>query len=671
MEGTFEGFVGDPLRRVIPFSPLGMISQFTTLMDTFLFDSKQSLQENVIEGLYVFALVWSLGATIVEDDRSKFSEALKKLSELPLIHTAAPVLVGQLPGNDKSLYDYRFDQAELQWVSWNNYVPMYEHQPQRQFQDILVPTLDTVRHIWLLEKLVSYKKPVLFVGDVGTSKTVTIQHYLKLLPKDKNIQLNINFSSRTTSLNVQRNLEVNVEKRTKDTYGPAGGKRLVVFVDDLNMPSKDTYGTQQPIALLKLLIEKGGCYDRGKELNWKYLKDVQFVGSMGTPGGGRNEIDPRFASLFAVFNIAFPKDTSLKRIYSSIIQGYTAQFSDDIKGIGMTIMNMTLQVRRSRFLIISFSLIHLLPPSSFCYTHLAPLKLYSEICKNLLPTPSKFHYIFNLRDISRIYEGLLQATPDHFQQSRQFVRLWRNESLRVFYDRLVTDSDRDYVMKLVNRLVLDNFESQEEYITRSPSLFGDFRHALHEETARLYEDLLDFSAVRSIFHEILEEYNERFNPMNLVLFEDALDHLTRIHRVIRLKRGHALLVGVGGSGKQSLTRLAAFAAGYNVFEIQLSRGYGETEFREALKGLYSQLGSGKKTVFLFTDAHVAQEGFLELINNMLTTGMVPALYEDDEKDALIGQLKEEVAKLDIVQSKENMWQYFVRKCSDNLHIVLW
>ena len=75
-----------------------------------------------------------------------------------------------------------------------------------------------------------------------------------------------------------------------------------------------------------------------------------------------------------------------------------------------------------------------------------------------------------------------------------------------------------------------------------------------------------------------------------------------------------------------------------MFEIQLSRGYGEMEFREDLKTLYRMLGSeNKKMVFLFTDAHVAQEGFLELINNMLTSGMVPALFPDDEKEALIGQ----------------------------------
>ena len=130
---------------------------------------------------------------------------------------------------------------------------------------------------------------------------------------------------------------------------------------------------------------------------------------------------------------------------------------------------------------------------------------------------------------------------------------------------------------------------------------------------------------------VLEDYNLNRTPQALVLFEMALSHLTRVHRIIRLPRGNALLVGVGGSGKQSLTRLATYCAGYDIFSIQLMRGYGEIEFREDLKTLYKLLGT-KEVVFLFTDAHVALEGFLEFLNNMLTTGMVPALYEQDEMD---------------------------------------
>ena len=122
-----------------------------------------------------------------------------------------------------------------------------------------------------------------------------------------------------------------------------------------------------------------------------------------------------------------------------------------------------------------------------------------------------------------------------------------------------------------------------------------------------------------------------------VLFQDALEHLTRIHRIIRFPRGHALLVGVGGSGKQSLTKLAAYAAGYRVFQISLTRNYSESDFKEDLKKLYTILGSdkgGSPVVFLFTDAHAKHESFLEMINNMLTSGMVPALFTEDERKAM-------------------------------------
>lgn len=84
----------------------------------------------------------------------------------------------------------------------------------------------------------------------------------------------------------------------------------------------DSYGTQQPVALLKLLLDRGGMYDRGKDLNYKILKDLGFIAAMGKAGGGRNEVDPRFVSLFSVFGIPFPSLESLHLIYSSIIKGH-------------------------------------------------------------------------------------------------------------------------------------------------------------------------------------------------------------------------------------------------------------------------------------------------------------------------------------------------------------
>lgn len=110
----------------------------------------------------------------------------------------------------------------------------------------------------------------------------------------------------------------------QDTYGPPMGKRLLMFVDDMNMPRVDTYGTQQPIALLKMFVERKGFYDRGKELSWKNIKDVQLVAAMGPPGGARNAVDPRFISLFSAFEVQPPSNDNLRTIYQVGFQMFCA-----------------------------------------------------------------------------------------------------------------------------------------------------------------------------------------------------------------------------------------------------------------------------------------------------------------------------------------------------------
>uniref|UniRef100_A0A8C4WLB8 Dynein axonemal heavy chain 10 n=1 Tax=Gopherus evgoodei TaxID=1825980 RepID=A0A8C4WLB8_9SAUR len=639
VEGIMDGKQGEKLKTIVPQTDLNMVTQLTMMLEAVV--GLEPDDPDVLECYFLEALYSSLGATLLDTGRIKFDESIKRISSMSVVQDdnvmAKP---GELPGQLPTLYDFHFDGYQKKWVPWSKLVPQYFHKLDVKFIDILVPTVDTTRTTWLLEQMVKIKHPVVLVGESGTSKTATTQTFLKNLNQDSNVLLIINFSSRTTSMDIQRNLEANVEKRTKDTYGPPMGKRLLVFMDDMNMPRVDEYGTQQPIALLKLLLEKGSLYDRGKEMNCKSLRDLGFIAAMGKAGGGRNEVDPRFVSLFSVFNVPFPSEASLHLIYASILNGHTEIFNDSVAAIADKMTVCTLE-------------------------------LYKAIVRDLPPTPSKFHYIFNLRDLSRVYNGLVLTTPERFQTVTQMVRVWRNECLRVFHDRLINEVDKTLVQEHIRALIQEHYKDDLEQAMRDPILFGDFRMALNEEEPRVYEDIQDYDAAKALFQEILEEYNEVNTKMNLVLFDDALEHLTRVHRVIRMDRGHALLVGVGGSGKQSLARLAAYTAGCEVFEIVLSRGYGENNFREDLKTLYIKLGiENKSMIFLFTDAHVAEEGFLELINNMLTSGIVPALFPDDEKDSILSQIGDDAIKAGIGPAKESVWQYFVNKSANNLHIVL-
>uniref|UniRef100_A0A4W3H4H4 Dynein heavy chain AAA module D4 domain-containing protein n=1 Tax=Callorhinchus milii TaxID=7868 RepID=A0A4W3H4H4_CALMI len=92
-----------------------------------------------------------------------------------------------------------------------------------------------------------------------------------------------------------------------------------------------------------------------------------------------------------------------------------------------------------------------------------------------------------------------------------------------------------------------------------------------------------------------------------------------------------MLIGIGGSGRQSLSRIASSICDYIVFQIEVTRIYRKQEFREDIKRLYRQAGvENKPTVFLFNDTQIVHESFLEDVNNILSSGEVPNLYKADE-----------------------------------------
>jgi len=139
-----------------------------------------------LEKLYLFCLVWSFGGALMAEDRDKFNQFL--------IQTAQTVL----PPN---LYDNFFDIKTLNLDNWEKKVHQYEAPVDRKFSSILVPTVDTTRYSWLLNHLLLKKRPVMFCGDSGTAKTVTVFSAFRQLDTDRYIFLNVNFSSRTTSKN--------------------------------------------------------------------------------------------------------------------------------------------------------------------------------------------------------------------------------------------------------------------------------------------------------------------------------------------------------------------------------------------------------------------------------------------------------------------------------------
>lgn len=177
-------------------------------------------------------------------------------------------------------------------------------------------------------------------------------------------------------------------------------------------------------------------------------------------------------------------------------------------------------------------------------------------------------------------------------------------------------------------------------------------------------------------HTVLVEYLDDYNQVNtaqmkLVLFLDAIRHVCRISRIIRQPLGNALLLGVGGSGRQSLTRLASHMAEYDLFQIELAKNYGVVEWREDVKGCLMKTGlENTPVVFLFTDTQVKSESFLEDLNNILNSGDVPNIYAFDDLEKIHHDMKPIVQDAGLQPTKSNLFSAFTKRIRTNIHIVI-
>ncbi|XP_037533396.1 dynein heavy chain 2, axonemal [Nematolebias whitei] len=617
-------------KELIPTTELNGVTSLCRLYDSLATPSSgvnPSDKENlgrVVELWFVFSLIWSICASVDEDGRGKMDNFLREME-------------GTFPVKE-TVYEYYVDPKNHTWISFEDQLPKgWRYNAAAPFYKIMVPTVDTVRYNLLVKALVMSQYPVLLTGPVGTGKTSLAQSVLQELD-NKWAALTINMSSQTTSNNIQAIIESRTEKRTKGVFVPAGGKKMVCFLDDLNMPALDLFGSQPPLELLRFWIDYGFWYDHQKR-TLKLVKDMFLLASMGPPGGGRTQISARFQSGFNLINMTFPNESQIKSIYSTMITQRLQGFKEEVKPAGEIVTQATLD-------------------------------LYNAVTTSFLPTPAKIHYLFNLRDISKVFQGLLRAHPDFQETQNGIIRLWIHECFRVFSDRLVNESDMNtFVALLEERLTsLFNLTFHSLCPNKQPPIFGDF---LNNSSG--YEDILDVKVLKKFMETQLEDYNltPGVVPMSLVLFQDAIEHITRVVRVISQLRGNMLLIGIGGSGRQSLSKMAAFVCEYQVFQVEVSKQYRKQEFREDIKKLYRLTGvDNKPTVFLFNDTQIVDESFLEDINNILSSGEVPNLYKQDEFAEVCNTLSEFARKDNVLETPDSLFSYLIERVRNNLHIVL-
>ncbi|KAF2980505.1 hypothetical protein EK904_000039, partial [Melospiza melodia maxima] len=580
------------------------------------------------ELFFVFACIWAFGGALFQDQLVDHRQQFSKwwLTEFKAI---------KFPSQG-TVFDYYIHPNTKTFNLWDERVPAFELDPDVPLQAAVVHTTETIRLRYFMDLLMEKQRPVMLVGNAGTGKSVLMWDKLEALGTDEYLVQSVPLNFYTTSAMLQAVLEKPLEKKSGRVFGPPGTKRLIYFIDDMNMPEVDKYGTVAPHTLIRQHLDHG---------HWWVLEGHGTMGgTCAQPQGKHHSAGPHTA-------------------------------------------------------------------------------LHQKVASNFLPTAIKFHYIFNLRDLSNIFQhtmslkralaspqskplqsalsstkmtvraagfvcqGLLFSTPDCLKTPVDLVRLWLHEAERVYGDKLVDEDDQYSFKKVMADISKASFqEINEELMFAKPNIYCHFAQGMDEFK---YMPVTSWASLSALLGEALDSYNEVNAAMNLGPQCSPSQAWA----------GATGDTGGGGVGSPGAAPVPGQSTWHQLLpkgsfpkaplQLQGSPGLLQTgHFGEHLVGValggdrfsLSQLDLASQymkaavknipSVFLMTDSQVAEESFLVVINDFLASGEVPGLFQDNDMETIIGSMRPQVKSLGLEDTKENCWKLFIDKVRRQLKVVL-
>jgi dynein heavy chain 1, cytosolic len=573
------------------------------------------------------SLLWSFAGSASWEVRQKFGEMLLRTSGIVLPD-----------GEGTTVSDYRIRVENGEYELWSDSVPRMEIESHRvSATDVVITTTDTVRHSDVLGAWLNSRRPLILCGPPGSGKTMTLTSVLQSVQGV--VLASLNFSSRTTPEIILKTFAqycTYVRKGKDLVLQPAenlGAESwLVVFCDEINLPEEDSYGTQRVIMFMRQLVEQGGFWR--EDNTWVKINRIQFVGACNPPtDAGRVTMSHRFLRHVPLLLVDFPAKDSLLQIYRTFNGGMMKLFPN-LKGETDALTE-------------------------------AMVELYIDNQTRFKPAMQP-QYFYSPRELSRWVRGMYEAVVnlDQGLTREEFVRIWAHEALRLFNDRLVEEEDRKWCEETVDTIARKHFAGCDFDMALKKPLF--YTSWMSKESRRVErDDLKKFLAAR------LRVFYEEELDVPLVVFDEVLDHILRIDRVLRQPMGHCLLVGDSGAGKTVLSKFVSWMNGLSIFQIKAHSRYSLEDFNEDLRAVMRRVGiDGEKVCFIFDEANVLGSGFLEAMNALLASGEVPGLFEGDEYNALMSACRDSAARDGVILgSEDELWRRFTGIVQRNLHVV--
>ncbi len=663
-----EKSYGDTLFCDVTF--VSRVSQSLQLLQRLIDDARRDAAiagetlkwDELIPVTVYFAVTWGVGGAYTETTRNQATSLLQEQAIAPLLTRD--------DGRSyiASAYDGHFTY-QGSYASWASLMPTWTLPASARpgscpFSQLVVPTSESIRISFILKRMILHGGGgVMLVGDRGTAKTKNIEMFISDNGESESwTTRTIGFSSTSSIPSMQAALEGWIEKRQGRTFGPMSGKKMIVFVDDISMPNMNEWGDQPTNEFTRQLVEMCGCYNLERAGEWKSIVDLHWVAAMPRPSSSSNDLPPRLKRHFMVVGVPMPSQRVILRVFGSILDAWAA------------LNNVPAPIQ---------AVLSTLPAATY--------SLLLAVQEKLLPTPAKFHYAFNIRDISRVFQGVMHIDGEtQLKSSGIALNLWLNECCSVFGDRLCSVADLKTFEGALLTSALGSMSTlpagagpiNQAVADMRQTFWVDFLRESNDSDEdlpplRIYEQCNEIERVRARLLDLMKAHNaipaNRGVVLNLVLFDDAIHHIVKMTRLLALERGNALVVGVGGSGKQSLARMAAFVARCSCCSIRAAPGYTVNSFVEDIKRLFKDTGvDGKSTALLMTENDLKDDSFMEIMNSMLTTCNVPGLFSREEMEALHGEVRAR-ASLDRVligETAHDAQTYYQLRVMQNFHIVL-
>ncbi|KAK8860630.1 hypothetical protein M9Y10_012295 [Tritrichomonas musculus] len=615
---------GDETVMVDPLDQKPFFSLFSSSeIIPYFNDIDEEVIKTVFERVFLFCLVWSFGGILTDNSRVTFDLFFKELCEKNKSSCPFPT--------DLTVFDYFADLSKLAWTPWCDNSTSMNFTDFKLIEEQMIPTNESASALFLSQLLITNHKHILVQGP-ETSKTLIGKTLIENILNHKIFECHVlPLSNCSQPSNISQFIMSYLHKK-HGKFGPLNDHFEVFLLDNLSSVKPEIYGAQPTLELVRQFMDYGGWYNTSP-VEFNSILGTTIYATMGCPGGGLFSIPHRLMRHFFILHIPKYKNETVNSIVYNLMNQRFRNHQPCVKDMLNQVVDATLDI-------------------------------FDQCTTNLLPIPSKLHYIFNLRTIVRVIKGILLVNSSLISNEEDFIKLWFHEMNRELNDRFNSNEDRKWFHEKMTKTVKTHFKVSWETINKDDFLmFNEFA----DGSQRYHEIQMNPEQVLNACNSTLEEHNkDATKTIDIVLFHEAIEHLSSLSRLFTMQRGHALLVGVKSSGRKSLSRLALHMASIDPFEIAITRTYGFTEWREDIKNLMKQCGvQDIATGFIITDVQIIMQQQLEDLSNLMINCEIPRLFERDEMEAI----KAELAQAEMVMDADYE-QMFKERCRRNLHVIL-